>query len=417
MGSELCIRDRSYSAIIDANVTTILTAFVLAYFGLGPIKGFATILIIGVISSLFTAVLVGRLIIEWWMGKEGRTLGFWTGWSKNVMSNVNVDWMGLRKVGYMISGALIAISIGAIVTKGFDLGVDFKGGYSYNVQFDQPVDAETTRAKLTEVFGSAPVVKAVDTENTLSITTNYLIDDQGKDAQDRVLAKLHEGVNSLVGGNLSLKDFSNSDSGTTKVTAASKVGPTIADDIKDSSYQSAFFALLLIFLYLFIRFRKWEFSAGAVAALFHDVIITLGMFALFWGVLPFSMEIDQAFVAAILTVIGYSVNDTVIVFDRIREFINTYTGKSKEEIFNLAINNTLSRTVITSGTTMIVVLTLFIFGGGSIKGFAFALLIGVIVGTYSSIFVASATVVDLVKDIQVKEVKKSKKGSFSRAKA
>ena len=406
---------QSYSAIIDANVTTILTAIVLAYFGLGPIKGFATVLIIGVLCSLFTAVLVGRLIIEWWMGKEGRSLNFWTGWSQNILAGVNIDWMGMRKVTYMISGALILISLGSIFTKGFDLGVDFSGGYSYTVEFDKSVSGDDVRNALTASLGDGTVVKAVDTENTFSITTKYLIDEQGDDVADRVVAKLHEGVNGLMGGSVALDAFKDASGTGTHIIAANKVGPTIADDIKDSSFQSAFFALLLIFLYLFIRFNRWEFSMGAVLALFHDVIITLGLFSIFWGILPFSMEIDQAFIAAILTVIGYSVNDTVIVFDRIREFINNYTGKSKEEIFNLAINNTLSRTLITSGTTMLVVLTLFLFGGSSIKGFAFALLIGVIVGTYSSIFVASASVVDLIKEIRAKDVKKSKKGTFTRA--
>jgi len=406
---------QSYSAIIDANVTTILTAIVLAYFGLGPIKGFATVLIIGVLCSLFTAVLVGRLMIEWWLGKEGRSLNFWTGFSKNVLAGINIDWMGMRKVTYMISGALILLSLGSIFTKGFDLGVDFSGGYSYTIGFDKPVSGDEVRNALTATLGEGTVVKAVDTENTFSVTTKYMINETGDDVADQVMAQLHKGVNTLMGGSVSLDNFKNASGIGTHVVSASKVGPTIADDIRDSSFQSAFFALLLIFLYLFIRFSRWEFSMGAVLALFHDVIITLGMFSLFWGVLPFSMEIDQAFIAAILTVIGYSVNDTVIVFDRIREFINNYTGKSKEDIFNLAINNTLSRTLITSGTTMLVVLTLFLFGGSSIKGFAFALLIGVIVGTYSSIFVASASVVDMIKEIKAKDVKKSKKGTFNRA--
>ncbi|MEZ5059786.1 MAG: protein translocase subunit SecDF [Saprospiraceae bacterium] len=408
---------QSYSAIIDANVTTLLTALVLAYFGLGPIKGFAVVLIIGVLSSLFTAVLVARLVIDWWTGKKDRSMSFWTGWSENILANVNIDWIGKRKIGYIISGILIVISLGSIFTKGFDLGVDFKGGYSYTVQFDKSVGAQEIREGLAQSFGSAPVVKAVDTENTYNITTSYLIDDNEDDAADRVVEALFNGVKGMAGGDVTIENFKNSDSNGTRIVSASKVGPTIADDIQDSSFESGFFALLLIFLYLFIRFSKWEFSLGAVLALFHDVIITLGMFSLLWGIVPFTMEIDQALVAAILTVIGYSVNDTVIVFDRIREFINTYAGKSKEDIFNLAINNTLSRTLITSCTTLFVVLILFIFGGGSIKGFAFALLIGILVGTYSSIFVASATVVDLVKDIKVKAVEKKKEGSFTRAKA
>ena len=407
---------QSYSAIIDANVTTILTALVLSYFGLGPIKGFAVVLIIGVLFTLFTAVLLSRLIIDWWVSKE-RPISFSSGWSKNVMSNVNIDWVGKRRIGYIISSILILAGLTSFFTRGFELGVDFKGGYSYNVQFadELTVDSDELRASLTDAFGSTPVVKAVDTRNTFNVTTSYLVDDDADDAANRVMDKLYEGVNPLAGGNLDKEVFMATDGSGTHITSSSKVGPTIAEDIKDSSFYSAIFALLLIFLYLFIRFNKWQFSMGAVMALFHDVLATLSIFTIFHGILPFSMEMDQAFVAAILTVIGYSVNDTVIVFDRIREFLGTYTGKTKKEVFNLAINNTLSRTVITSGTTLLVVGTLFLFGGASIKGFSFALIFGVIFGTYSSIFIASALVVDLTKEREFK--KKEKKSRFSRAAA
>ena len=408
----------SYSAIIDANVTTLLTAIVLMWFGLGPIKGFAVVLFVGVLSSLFTAVLVGRLLIEGWLGKPERTIGFWTGWSKNMLSNVNVNWMGMRKYGYMFSGALLVLSLASFFIRGFDLGVDFKGGYSYNVQFEQgtQVNSQTLRDALTPVFGNAtPVVKEVaDAENTYNITTSYLIDDTDENAPERVATALFDGVNKITGGQLNKGQFMATDGTGAHIISSSQVGATIADDIKGSSFYSATFALLLIFFYLAIRFSNWKFSAGAVAALFHDVIITLGMFSLFHGLLPFSMEIDQAFIAALLTVIGYSVNDTVIVFDRIREFINSYTGKSKEEVFNLAINNTLSRTLITSGTTLIVVLALFLFGGGSIKGFAFALLVGILFGTYSSVFIASAVVVDLIDEIKGKKSEVKEKGTFTR---
>lgn len=402
----MAIRDgyqQSYSAIIDANVTTILTALVLAYFGLGPIKGFAIVLIIGVLFTLFTAVLLTRLIIDYWVSK-GRNLSFYSGWSKNVLSNVNVNWLGMRKIGYIVSSVIILAGIGSYFTRGFELGVDMKGGYSYTVQFEgeQTINIDQLRSELGNSFGSDPVVKAVDTRNTFNITTSYLIDDDAEDAASKVMDKLFEGVNSISGGSLEIESFKNTDGLGTHVISSNKVGATIAEDIKDSSFYSALFALLLIFLYLFIRFNKWQFSLGAVVALIHDVLLTLSVFTLLHGILPFSMEIDQAFVAAILTVIGYSVNDTVIVFDRIREFLNAYTGKAKEEVFNLAINNTLSRTLITSGTTILVVGTLLIFGGASIKGFAFALLLGVIFGTYSSIFVASALVVDLTKEREIK---------------
>ncbi len=403
----------SYSAIIDANVTTILTAIVLSYFGIGPIKGFAVVLIIGVLSSLFTAVLVGRLMIDWWTVDKGNNLSFWTGFSKNAFANLNIDWLGKRKMAYVISGILLIAGIGSMLTRGFDLGVDFSGGYSYNVQFDEGtnVSADQIRQALAAPFGSEPVVKEVDTDNTYAIVTDYLVSETDEQAADQVMAKLHEGL-AAMGVTASLDDFKSPNSSGTKVISSSKVGPTIADDIKQSSIYAAIFALLLIFLYIFLRFNKWQYSAGAVAALFHDTLIVLGLFSLLWGFVPFPLELDQAFIAAILTVIGYSINDTVVVFDRIREYMNAYTNKSKTEIINMAINSTVSRTVITSLTTLFVVAMLFIFGSGSIRGFAFALLIGIIVGTYSSIFVATPIMADLTDEIEPKEQKK--KSSFAK---
>ncbi|RMG79740.1 MAG: protein translocase subunit SecDF, partial [Bacteroidetes bacterium] len=405
----------SYSAIIDANVTTILVALVLAKFGLGPIKGFAVVLIIGVLSSLFTAVLVGRLIIDWWTEK-GKDLSFWTGPSKNAFSNLNIDWLGKRKMAYLLSGTIILAGLISMFTKGFDLGVDFKGGYSYNVQFEDPApDAEQIRVALTAVFdGKTPVVKAVDEQNTYNVVTDYLVDSEDEHAAEQVIEKLYEGINQVAGGNVKLETFKNTEGAGTHITSSTKVGPTIADDIKKSSYYAAIFSLLLIFLYIFIRFSKWQYSLGAVAALFHDVLIVLGVFSILHGIVGFSMEIDQPFIAAILTVIGYSINDTVVVFDRIREFTGLYAGKSKEDIVNEAISSTVSRTVITSLTTLFVVLILFLFGGGSIKGFAFALLVGIVVGTYSSIFVATPVMADLTDKLTAQVEKKSKKSSFSR---
>ena len=404
----------SYSAIIDANVTTILTAIVLAYFGLGPIKGFAVVLIIGVISSLFTAVLVGRMMIDFWTSKD-RSLSFYTGMSKDAFANLNIDWLGKRKMGYVISGAILLISIGSFFVRKFELGVDFKGGYSYNITFEdeQGADAETLRTALTDVFGSTPVVKAVDTDNTFNVVTDYLVDSESENAADSVMAALFTGINGVIGGSLDFDEFKAPDGSGTHVASSSKVGPTIADDIKTSAYYASIFALLLIFLYIFIRFSKWQYSMGAVAALFHDSLIVLGIFSLFHGVLPFSLEIDQHFIAAILTVIGYSINDTVVVFDRIREFMGLYTDKSKKEVINMAINSTVSRTIITSLTTLFVVAILFVFGGSSIKGFAFALVVGIIVGTYSSIFVATPVMSDLTGELTPKTSKKKK--GFSKA--
>ncbi len=408
----------SYSAIIDANVTTILVAMVLSYFGLGPIKGFAVVLMIGVIMSIFTAVLVGRLIIDWWTAGRGNNLTFWNPWSKSMFANLNIDWIGKRKIAYVISGILLTISLASIFTRGFDLGVEFRGGYQYNVQFDEGVDidAETLRTGLETTLGYSPVVKAVDTEGTYNVLTRFPDSSEGDDLDEVMLDKLYEGLSTMAEGGITMDNFKDADAQNgTHITSSNKVGPTIADDIKRSSYKAGILALVLIFLYIFLRFNKWQYSLGAVAALFHDAIIVLGLFSLLWGRVPFALELDQAFIAAILTVIGYSINDTVVVFDRIREDFGIYANKSKDEVINQAVNSTFSRTIITSFTTLLVVTILFIFGGGSIKGFAFALLIGIIVGTYSSVFVATPLVRDLSDKLRSTKTKTSDKKSFSRA--
>ncbi len=410
----------SYSAIIDGNLTTLLTAIVLAVFGLGPIKGFAVILIWGIIFTFFTAVLVSRLLIEWWVGK-GKDLSFWTSPTKNVLANLNVDWMGKRKLFYGVSIVITILGITSFFTRGFDLGVDFKGGFSYNVVFDKATEAEAIREALTAPFGKTPIVKAVDTENTYNILTDYRVKDDGDNVQEEVMEKLHEGLATLSGG-VSLEDFKSPDGIKTHVISFSKVGPTVADDLRKSAWKAVFFGLLVIFLYILLRFNKWQYSLGAVIATSHDALIVVSLFSLLHGILPFPMEVDQAFIAAILTIIGYSVNDTVIVYDRIREYFGKYPDKEKHDIINMAINSTMSRTLITALTTLFTVLVLWIFGSGSIKGFAFALVIGVAVGTYSSVFIASPVMADLSKgDIRItgrpvgggKEDKKS----FTKAKS
>ncbi|MEL6719218.1 MAG: protein translocase subunit SecD, partial [Bacteroidota bacterium] len=419
---KVAVRDgfqNSYSAILDANVTTFITAMILNYFGLGPIKGFAVVLMIGVVSSVFTAVFVGRLMVEWWVNKD-RPMSFWTGFSKNAFANVNVDWLGKRKLAYIISGTLIVLGIASMLTKGFELGVDFKGGYSSNIQFEETidVDVETLRSALTtSLEGSSLVVKEVDTDNTYNVVTDYLISSTDTTASNQVMMKLFEGANAVAGGSLDFNNFKNPAGTGTYVISSSKVGPTIADDIKNSAIWASVFALLAIFLYIAIRFgrgfgkQQIAYPLGAVAALFHDVLIVMGLFSLLHGLLPFSMEIDQAFIGAILTVIGYSINDTVVVFDRIREFMNQYTNRTKEEIVNMAVNSTISRTVITSLTTLLVVAILFFFGGTSTKGLSLALLIGILVGTYSSVFVATPIMSDVMGDLEPKEVKRK---SFSK---
>ena len=413
----------SYSAIIDANVTTLLVASVLAYYGLGPIKGFAIVLIIGVLSSLLTAVLFGKYMIDGYTG-TGREMSFWSGWSKNAFANLQINWMSKRKTAYIVSTVLIVAGLVSIFTQGFNLGVDFKGGYSYDVQFETKLDQDAIKTKLAsaDIFGKAPIVKTVDSDNTYQITTDYLIDDNTEGNDRLVMAKLYEGLKGIDGSSSTADQFEDSSfEGGMHIVSSSKVGPTIADDIRSSSFYAGIFALILIFLYIFIRFNKWQYSLGAVAALFHDSLIVLGLFSLLKDVMPFSLEIDQAFIAAILTVIGYSINDTVVVFDRIREYLGIYTNKDKDEILNSALNSTFSRTIITSVTTLIVVAILLIFGGGTIKGFAFALLIGILVGTYSSIFVATPIVRDLSDDLKgtVRKSNRNSKApkSFGRAAA
>ncbi|WP_421800194.1 protein translocase subunit SecDF [Haliscomenobacter sp.] len=385
------------NAIIDGNLTTFIVGIALAVFGLGPIKGFAIVLMLGIATTLFTGILVSRMIIEYWTDTRGKSMSFSYPWSANTLLNQNVDWMGIRKISYAISGAFVVISIIAILVRGFDLGVDFKGGYSFNVQFEKAVDAEALRQSLTTEFGSTPVVKAVDTENTLNVVTSHMIDSPAENAQDQVTEKLFAGVNKVAGGNVELENFKSLDGSGTHVTSASKVGPTIADDIQRSSWKAGLFGLIGIFLYIFLRFSKAKYGWGGIIALIHDATIAMGAFALFHGILPFNMEIDQAFIAAILTLLGYSINDTVIVFDRIREYIHKFPTMKKHDLINAAINSTLSRTIITSLTVFITVLILFFFGGNSIKGFAFAMMLGVLFGTYSSIFIASPIVADLTK--------------------
>ena len=386
---------RALPAILDANLTTMLTAIVLMYFGLGPIKGFGTVLLIGILCSMFTAILMARLITEWW--SERTELNYSYPWSANVLTNVQTDWMGKRKIAYVFSGLLTVLAIGSFFTRGFELGVDFKGGYSFNVQFDQTIGIDKVRSALTDAFGGTPIVKAVSTENTYNITTSYLIDDTSPNVMEKVVATMHKGLQNA-GISTDLENFSSTDGKGTHIISSSQVGPTVADDIRNSSFLAGIWALIGIFLYLLIRFRRWQFSIGAVFALAHDVIITLGFFSLLHGLVPFSLEIDQAIIACILTVIGFSVNDTVIVYDRIREFIKAFAGEEKEIVLNKAINSTLTRTLITSGTVVLVALLLFVFGGSATKGFAFGMLVGMLFGTYSSIFIASALVVDFTKE-------------------
>ena len=395
------------SSILDANITTGLTGFILLILGTGPIKGFATTLLIGIATSLFTAIFITRLFIDGY-GKNGKSLEFATGITKNLFKGMNNDFLGKRKIAYIISGILIVISLGSLLTQKLNLGVDFVGGRTYTVRFDQDVSPTEVQSALEEQFGNAEA-KTFGPNNQLKITTNYKVDEEGTAVDEEIQDGLFESLQPYLPEDLTVDEFINGSSDKTiGIMESMKVGPTIAEDIKAASFWAVLGSLIVVFLYILLRFRKWQFSLGAVVAVFHDVLIVLGVFSLLYKFMPFSLEINQAFIAAILTVIGYSLNDTVVVFDRIREYVNEHTTWKLGKTVNAALNSTLSRTLNTSLTTLVVLLAIFIFGGESIRGFMFALIVGVVVGTYSSIFIATPVMFDSVKkksSIQDKEEK------------
>ncbi|KRO58912.1 MAG: preprotein translocase subunit SecD [Cryomorphaceae bacterium BACL7 MAG-120910-bin2] len=393
----------SRSAIIDANVTTLLTAIILFVFGTGPIRGFATTLIIGIASSLFTAIFITRLYFEWRL-KRSEHMSFATSITKNWFTNTNFKFMSLRKPAYIFSAILIIASLGSLFTRGLSLGVDFEGGRTYQVRFDQPVEVAAVAASLGSQWVDAdgraytPAVKTLGSPDQVVITTNYRVDENGADVEEAIQASLYAGIKGFYAQPMDEATFINpsaEEENAMGLVASRQVGPTVADDIKDTAVWAVIFSLIAIFLYLLMRFNKWQYSVGAVAATVHDTIIVLGAFSLLDGVLPFSLEVDQAFIAAILTVIGYSLNDTVVVFDRIREFFGGSTkGQMKSEVLDDALNATLSRTFNTSFTTILVLLIIFVFGGEVLRGFIFAILLGIVVGTYSSLFIASPVLHD-----------------------
>lgn len=369
----------AYSSIIDANVTTILTGVVLLIFGTGPVAGFAKTLVVGIFTSLFTAIFITRIIFESRLAKN-KTLSFSTKLTEGAFKKVNFGFLKNRKKFYILSGIIILAGIGSLATRGLQYGVDFKGGRSYTVRFEGEVSTVDVASKLTVPFEHAPEVKTFGDGNQVKIVTSYMIDSNAEDADNQVEAKLNEGLAQVGSG--------------FEIMSSQKVGPTIADDIKTDSFWSIVFSLVIIFLYIVFRFKKWQFGMGALIALFHDVLMVLSLFSLLYGILPFSLEIDQAFIAAILTVVGYSINDTVVVFDRIREYLGSYKKQEMGAVINNALNSTLSRTVNTSLSTIFVLAMIFFFGGEVIRGFSFALLIGVIVGTYSSLCIASPVMYD-----------------------
>ncbi|MCF8389970.1 MAG: protein translocase subunit SecDF [Bacteroidales bacterium] len=396
-GIKLAVADgykNAYSAIIDANVTTLLTGVILYLFGTGPIKGFATTLVIGILTSLFSAIFITRLIYEY-MLKNNIKLTFDTNLTRNAFKNTNIDFIGSKKKFYILSSAIILFGIGSLFVRGLNQGVDFTGGRNYVVQFPTEVQTGEIRTILGAEFGEVPTVITFGQKNTVRITTKYMIDNEENNVDSIIKTKMFDGLKPYLPENASQEQFINSDD---FIKSAHKVGPTIADDIKFAAALAIFFSLLIIFIYILIRFRNWQYGLGALVALIHDVLIVLGLFSIFHDILPFSLEIDQAFIAAILTVVGYSINDTVIVFDRIREYKNLFRKRSNKVNMNYALNSTLSRTFTTSLSTFVVVLAIFIFGGEVIRGFTFALLVGIIVGTYSSLFIATPIAYDTMKE-------------------
>jgi protein-export membrane protein, secD/secF family len=377
---------------------------VLFIFGSGPIKGFATTLMIGIITTIFTAVFITRLLIDWYVAK-GKDLSFSTSLTKNLLANVNVDFLSKRKLWYAISGILILISLGSMFTRGFDQGIDFVGGRSYQVRFKNPVETQKVASLLKKSLGSVEV-KTFGAANQVRISTKYKYNDESTQTDNEIQEILYKDLQPVMGEQISYDEFMSGEG--LGVMKSDKTGPSIAEDIKSSAVWAIIGSLIIIFGYILVRFRKWQFSMGAVAALTHDVIITLGAFSLLYSVMPFSLEIDQQFIAAILTVIGYSLNDTVIIFDRIREEI----GKSgwSAQTLNHAISTTLSRTLNTSLTTLLTLLAIFIFGGETLRGFMFAMIIGVVVGTYSSIFVATPLVYDSSKRERREDAQKEVEG-------
>ena len=387
--------DKAFSSILDANVTTFITGAILFVLGSGPVKGFATTLMIGIVCSFFTAVFITRVIVTW-MTKKGdeSKISFETGLSKKVLSSLSIDFMSRRRIAYIGSAIFIVVGLSLVVVQGgLNYGVDFTGGRSYIVEFQNPVVPSELEPSLGQTFeGLGTEVKTYGANNILKITTGYLINDESSEADQEVKSKLIGGIEAHTGLNYT-EDDRNINETNFSIVGSSKVGATIADDIKRTSQESIIVALIAIFLYILIRFRKWQFGVGAVAALFHDVMVVISAFA-FARLFGKAFEIDQVFIASLLTIVGYSINDTVVVFDRIRENLILKPHTQNKETFNISLNETLNRTLITSLTTLIVILVLLIFGGEVLRGFSFALLVGILVGTYSSVFIASPISLD-----------------------
>lgn len=415
-GLSLAIKDgfsKAYSAIIDGNLTTIITGIVLFVFGNGPVQGFATTLIIGIVTSFFSAVFITRLLIEWIVGKWG-TISFSRKWSENFLNNTHIDFIGARKKGYIVAGVLLALSCISLAVRGLNLGAEFTGGRAYVVRFDKPVSAEEVRQNLGQVFAQQAdadastisyEVKQYGNENQMRIVTQYRYDDTSDEATAEVERIIYDALKSLYTYDITFEQFRNTQTDLNGILTADKIGPSIAQDMTWNAIYSVLFSLIAIGLYITFRFKRWQWASGATAALAVNALFIIGLFSMLYGLVPFNLEVNQAFIAAILTIIGYAINDTVVVFDRIREYLGLYPKRSLKDNVNNAINSTLSRTINTSGTTLVTLLAIFFFGGETIRGFIFALTVGVIVGTAATIFIATPMAYDLMTRRSKEETK------------
>ena len=397
----------AFSAIFDSNLTSIITGVILFNFGTGPIRGFATTLIIGILISFFTAVFMTRLVYEYFMNKDKwLNLTFSSKISKNLMTNVHFDFMGKNKQWFTITGIVLVICIGSLFVRGLSQSIDFTGGRNFKVQFENAVEPEQVRELIASKFGDSNVsVIAIGTDKkTVRISTNYRIEEEGNNVDSEIEAYLYETLKPVLTQNITLETFIDRENHTGgSIVSSQKVGPSIADDIKTSAMWSVVLALIAIGLYILIRFRNIAYSVGSVAALTSDTLMILGAYSLCWGWMPFSLEIDQTFIGAILTAIGYSINDKVVIFDRVREFFGLYPKRDRKQLFNDSLNTTLARTINTSLSTLIVLLCIFILGGDSIRSFAFAMILGVVIGTLSSLFIASPIAYIMMKNKKIVE--------------
>ena len=406
-GLSLAIKDgfsKAYSAIIDGNLTTIITGIVLFVFGNGPVQGFATTLIIGIITSFLSAVFITRLLIEWVVERWG-SISFSRKWSENFLNNTHIDFIGARRIGYIVTVALVALSCLSFVARGLNLGAEFTGGRAYVVRFDKAVSAEDVRRNLDAEFSKIAdadaqnisfEVKQYGNENQMRIVTQYRYDDTSDEATAEVERIIYDAMKPLYTYDITFEQFRNTQTDENGILTADKIGPSIAKDMTWNAIYSVLFSLLAIGLYITFRFKRWQWASGATIALAVNALFIIGLFSMFYGLVPFNLEVNQAFIAAILTIIGYAINDTVVVFDRIREYLGLYPKRNLKENVNNAINSTLSRTINTSGTTLVTLLAIFFFGGETIRGFIFALTVGVVVGTAATIFIATPVAYDLM---------------------